>query len=136
MNIDPLDIEFLLESISEKYGHDFVFVMHYPWKIRPFYHMRNSENNNLTESYDLLWNGLEITTGAQREHRYLILKEQAMVKGLNLEPIKDYLNFFRFGCPPHGGFGLSPTRMLMILLSIGNVREVTFLPRDTERLNP
>jgi aspartyl/asparaginyl-tRNA synthetase len=79
---------------------------------------------------------MEITTGAQREHRFDKLKTQAQEKNLNLEPIKDYLNFFKYGCPPHGGFGLSPTRMLMLLLNIKNVREVTFLPRDTERLNP
>ncbi len=124
----------LFEIMKELHNHEFVFVTEYPWKIRPFYHMKLTENT--TKSFDLLWRGLEITTGAQREHRHDRLKEQAMEKNLHLEPIKDYLNFFRYGCPPHGGFGLSPTRLLMILLGIKNVREVTFLPRDTERLSP
>ncbi|GAI11523.1 unnamed protein product, partial [marine sediment metagenome] len=92
--------------------------------------------NNLTKSFDLIWKGTEITTGAQREHRYKILKEQAKEKKISLKLIKDYLNFFRYGCPPHGGFGFSPTRILMLLLGIKNVREVTFLPRDTQRLTP
>ena len=126
----------LSELIKKKYKHDFVFVTEYPYSMRPFYHMKKEEDKTLTKSYDLIWKGLEITTGAQREHRYKILKEQAKEKKLNLEPIKDYLNFFRYGCPPHGGLGLSPTRMLMILLGIKNVREVTFLPRDMNRLTP
>ena len=136
---DDLDAEgekLISKIVKEKYGHDFVFITEYPYSIRPFYHMKKETDKTLTKSYDLIWKGLEITTGAQREHRYKILKEQAIEKKLNLEPIKDYLNFFRFGCPPHGGFAVSPTRMLMILLDLKNVREVTFLPRDTSRLNP
>ncbi len=126
----------ICEIIKEKFNHEFVFITEYPYSARPFYHMKKSDDKNLTKSFDLLWTGLEITTGAQREHRYTILKEQAIEKNLNLDIIKDYLNFFKYGCPPHGGFGLSPTRLLMILLNLNNVREVTFLPRDTERLNP
>ncbi|MBU4241818.1 MAG: aspartate--tRNA(Asn) ligase, partial [Nanoarchaeota archaeon] len=121
---------------KEKHNHEFVFVTEYPWSVRPFYHMKKEGTKDLTKSYDLLWKGLEITTGAQREHRLDILKEQAVEKGLDLDLIKDYLNFFKFGCPPHGGFGFSPTRMLLLLLNLKNVREVTFLPRDTGRLNP
>lgn len=122
--------------VKEKFKHDFVFITEYPISVRPFYHMRKESDKSITKSYDLLWNGLEITTGAQREHRYEILKQQAVEKKLNLNLIEDYLNFFKYGCPPHGGFGLSPTRLLMILLDIKNVREVTFVPRDTERLRP
>jgi aspartyl-tRNA synthetase len=124
--------------VKEKFGHDFVFITEYPAGARPFYHMRakGASGEEVTKSFDLLWKGLEITTGAQREHRYEILKKQAQEKGLHLEPLEDYLNFFKWGCPPHGGCGISPTRLLMILLGLKNVREATFLPRDTERLRP
>lgn len=135
-DLDAEDERVLSEIIKEKYNHEFVFVTEYPITVRPFYHMRTGEENQYTKSFDLIWKGVEITTGAQREHHHDILKEQALEKGLNLEPIKDYLNFFKYGCPPHGGFGLSPSRVLMLLLELKNVREATFLPRDTERLRP
>ncbi|MFA5763193.1 MAG: aspartate--tRNA(Asn) ligase [archaeon] len=124
------------EIVKEKYKHDFVFITEYPYEKRPFYHMKQTSDKTLTKSFDLIWKGMEITTGAQREHRYEILKEQALEKGLTQEPIKHYLDFFKYGCPPHGGCGVSLTRLLMQLLEIPNVREVTFLPRDTERLTP
>jgi aspartyl-tRNA synthetase len=135
---DDLDAEgekMLCEVVKEKFNHEFIFVKDYPISARPFYHMRDG---NLTKSFDLIWNGTEVTTGAQREHRYEILKKQAIEKGLNPESagMKDYMTFFRYGCPPHGGFAISPTRFLMLMLGIKNVREVTFLPRDTDRLNP
>ena len=126
----------LFKIIKKKFNHEFVYVTEYPWKIRPFYHMRFKDRPGITKSFDLLWKGLEITTGAQREHRHDILVEQAKEKKISVKLIKDYLNFFKYGCPPHGGMGLSPTRMLMLLLNIDNVRKVTFLPRDTERLTP
>ncbi len=133
-DLDSAGEKLLFEIIREEFGHEFVFVTDYPWSIRPFYHMKKGSAE--TKSFDLLWKGLEITTGAQREHRPDVLKEQAVEKGLHLDILEDYLNFFRYGCPPHGGFALSPTRMLMLLLGIKNVREVTFLPRDTHRLTP
>ncbi|OGZ51347.1 MAG: aspartate--tRNA(Asn) ligase, partial [Candidatus Ryanbacteria bacterium RIFCSPHIGHO2_12_FULL_47_12b] len=111
-DLSPEEERKLSEYIMEKEGHEFVFVTEYPIEVRPFYHMRLKENPKLTKSFDLLWNGLEITTGAQREHRYDILVTQAEEKGLRLEPIQFYLNFFKYGCPPHGGFGLGPSRML------------------------
>jgi aspartyl-tRNA synthetase len=98
--------------------------------------MRHDDNNKLTKSFDLLWKGLEVTTGAQREHRYDVIAEQAKEKGLNLEPIEDYLNCFKYGCPPHGGFGFGLSRMLMLLMGFKNVREVTFLYRGPNRLSP
>ncbi|MEK6958924.1 MAG: aspartate--tRNA(Asn) ligase [archaeon] len=126
--------------VKEKFGHEFVFITDYPVDARPFYHMRTKSasptGGEVTKSFDLLWKGLEITTGAQREHRYEILKKQALEKGLSLGPLEDYLNFFKWGCPPHGGFGVSPTRLLMLLLGLKNVREATFLPRDTDRIRP
>ena len=84
----------------------------------------------------MIANGLEIATGAQREHRYDILCKQAQEKGLRLEPIQFYLDFFRYGCPPHGGFGLGLSRLLMVMLGINNVREAVFLFRGPNRLQP
>ena len=132
-DLDPEGEKLLCEHFKKSHGSEFIFVKDWPLEVRPFYHMRE---NGLSKSYDLLWKGMEITTGAQREHRYEILKKQAKEKKVPLEGIKEYLEFFKYGCPPHGGYGLSPSRMIMLLLGLKNVREATFLPRDTERLNP
>jgi aspartyl-tRNA synthetase len=133
-DLDPSGERKVYANIKRRYNHQFVFVTDFPWSIRPFYHMKSSENT--TKSYDLLFRGVEITTGAQREHRYNILLEQAKEKGLKIKDIQFYLDFFKYGAPPHSGFGLSPTRVVMQLLELGNVREATFVPRDTERLTP
>ena len=90
----------------------------------------------VTKSFDLLWRGIELTTGAQREHRYERLLSQANDKHVDVPPIQYYLDFFRFGAPPHGGFGFGLTRLLMQLLGQDNVREVTFLYRGPHRLEP
>lgn len=135
-DLSPEEERKLSDYILEKEGHEFLFVTEYPIEVRPFYHMRLETNPKLTKSFDLLWNGLEITTGAQREHRYDVLAAQAKEKGLTLKPIQFYLNFFKYGCPPHGGFGLGPSRMLMKVFNVGNVREVTYLYRGVKRLEP
>jgi aspartyl-tRNA synthetase len=135
-DLSPEEERKLSDYILEKEGHEFLFVTEYPIEVRPFYHMRLETNPKLTKSFDLLWNGLEITTGAQREHRYDVLVAQAKEKGLTLKPIQFYLNFFKYGCPPHGGFGLGPSRMLMKVFNVGNVREVTYLYRGVKRLEP
>lgn len=124
------------EYIKKKHGHNFVFLTEFPYSERPFYHMKKKGEPKITLSFDLIYKGLEITTGAQREHRYKILKEQAKEKNIDPKSIDFYLNFFRYGCPPHGGFALSPTRVVMKVLNLPNVREATFLPRDTDRLTP
>jgi nondiscriminating aspartyl-tRNA synthetase len=124
------------QYVLEKYNHEFVFITDYPIEGRPFYHMRYADKPNTTMSFDLLWNGLEITTGAQREHRFEILKKQATEKGLTDATIGDYLNFFRYGCPPHGGFGAGPSRLVMKMLGIDNIREATYLYRGVKRLTP
>ena len=98
--------------------------------------MRYHDNPNLTLSFDLLWKGLEITTGAQREHRYDILCKQVNAAGINPEPLQYYLDFFKFGCPPHGGLGFGLTRMMMVLLEIRNIREMTYIFRGPNRLTP
>ncbi|VVB80129.1 Aspartate--tRNA(Asp/Asn) ligase [uncultured archaeon] len=132
-DLDPQGEKLLFEHFKKTTGHEFVFVHDWPLDVRPFYHMRE---NGLSKSFDLLWKGMEITTGAQREHRYEILKKQAEEKNVPIEGIKTYLEFFKYGCPPHGGYGLSPSRVMMLMLELSNVREATFLPRDTDRLNP
>jgi aspartyl-tRNA synthetase len=135
-DLDPEGERQLGSYIMEQYNHQMVFVTDYPIDIRPFYHMRSATNPNITNSFDLLWNGLEVTTGAQREHRYDFLCEQAIEKGLALEPIQFYLDFFRYGMPSHGGYGFGLTRMLMVLLGLSNVREVTYVYRGVNRLTP
>lgn len=116
----------------DKFGHEFLFVTDFGAEKRAFYHMRNAEG--VPQGYDLIWRGCEITTGAQREHRYEILKKQADEKGLG-EDVKFYLEFFKYGCPPHGGFGIGLDRMTMILLHL-TIKEVEFLFRGPDRLTP
>lgn len=118
--------------IKEKYNHDFVFVTDYSAKKRAFYHMRK---NGIPQGYDLIWKGCEITTGAQREHRYDILCEQAKEKGLG-EDVKFYLEFFKYGCPPHGGFALGVDRITMLLLETGSLKETMFIFRGPNRIEP
>jgi len=124
------------EIIKQELKHDFVFVTDYSIEARPFYHMCHEDNPKLTKSFDLLYQGLEITTGAIREHRVEILEKQAIAKGMNLEELKDYLNFFRYGCPNHGGVGIGPGRIIMKMLGLNNIKEACFLPRDVKRLTP
>jgi len=135
-DIDPGGERVLGQYVKEHFNHDFVFVTDWPIAVRPFYHMRHPDNPGLTRSFDLLACGLEITTGAQREHRLDVLKAQALEKGLHFEPIQFYLDFFRFGCPPHGGFGLGLSRLLMVMLGLQNIREAVFLFRGPNRLTP
>lgn len=124
------------EIIQREHGHQFIFITDYPISVRPFYHMRYADRPQTTKSFDLLWGGVEITTGAQREHRYDVLVKQAQEKGMNIEQLQHYLNFFKYGCPPHGGAGIGPGRMVMKLLNAENIREVTYLHRGVKRLTP
>lgn len=126
----------ICEYVKENQNHELVFITEYPATVRPFYHMRDEKNPKLTKSFDLLWNGLEITTGAQREHRYDILISQAKEKGMKLDSLQFYFNFFKYGCPPHGGYGMGPNRVLMKLLGLENVRDAMFLYRGVKRLEP
>jgi aspartyl-tRNA synthetase len=135
-DLDPPSERALSALVKEQHGHEFVFVTDYPTSVRPFYHMRYEDRPTVTKSFDLLWKGIELTTGAQREHRYEQLLVQARDKRVDPGPIQYYLDFFRFGAPPHGGFGFGLTRLLMQLLGQENVREVTFLYRGPNRLEP
>ena len=135
-DIDPAGEREIAAYVKEKYNHDFVFLTDWPIGVRPFYHMRKPEDQTLTRSFDLIACGLEITTGAQREHRTEVLQKQALEKGLHLEPIQYYLDFFRYGCPPHGGFGLGLARLMMVMLNVNNIRESVYLFRGPTRLIP
>ena len=115
----------------DEFNSEFIFVTDFPKDKRAFYHMRK---NDVPEGYDLIYRGVEITTGAQREHRYDVLKKQAKEKGLGKD-IEFYLEFFKYGCPPHGGFGLGVDRLTMLILDI-SIKEAMMLFRGPNRLNP
>src|SRR3984957_9004501 len=135
-DLDPAGERAVSARVLAETGHEFVFVTEYPASVRPFYHLRPAGQQDLNASFDLLWKGLEITTRAQREHRHDVLLAQAAEKGLSPEPMRDYLNCFRYGCPPHGGFGLGLGRLLMVLLGLDSIRDATFLFRGPNRLVP
>ena len=116
----------------EEYGHEFIFVTDYSKTKRAFYHMRKDD---IPQGYDLIWRGTEITTGAQREHRYEYLEKQAKEKGLG-DDIKFYKEFFKYGCPPHGGFAIGLDRITMLLLGLPSLKETMFIFRGPNRLYP
>ena len=117
----------------DKFNSEFLFVIDFPAEKRAFYHMR--DENGILQGYDLIWRGVEITTGAQREHRYEHICNNAAEKGLK-DDVKFYLDFFKHGCPPHGGFAIGVDRLTMLLLGIPSVKETQFLFRGPNRLNP
>lgn len=135
-DMDPEGERQIAAYVKEKYGHDFVFLTDYAASIRPFYHMLHEDDPSLTKSYDLIYRGTEISTGAQREHRVEVLEAQAREKGLEPDELSFYLDFFRYGVPPHGGFGMGLARVLMLMLKQSSIREVTYLFRGPTRLLP
>ncbi len=135
-DMDPEGERQIAAYVKEKFGHDFVFLTDYAASIRPFYHMLNEEDPSLTQSYDLIYRGTEISTGAQREHRVEVLEAQAKAKGMDPAELAFYLDFFRYGVPPHGGFGMGLNRVLMLMLHQPSIRETTYLFRGPNRLLP
>ncbi len=135
-DMDPEGERQIAAYVKEEFGHEFVFLTDYASSIRPFYHHRHTDDPGLTRSYDLIFNGVEIATGAQREHRVEVLEVQAREKGLDPEELGFYLDFFRYGVPPHGGFGMGLARVMMLLLHQSSIREVTYLFRGLNRLTP
>ena len=117
----------------DKFDSEFIFITDYPADKRAFYHMR--DENGVLQGYDLIWRGVEITSGAQREHRYEEIKKNAESKGLGKD-VEFYLDFFKHGCPPHGGFAIGTDRLTMLLLNIPSVKETQFLFRGPNRLEP
>lgn len=124
----------ICDYAKKKYGSDFVFITNFPYSARSFYVMK--DENGVTQTYDLLFKGVEITSGAQREHRADILEKQIIEKGLDPKDLAFYIEFFKYGCPPHGGFGVGLGRILMQIFEIDNIREATFIYRGPTRLNP
>ncbi|MGC8566785.1 MAG: aspartate--tRNA(Asn) ligase [Caldisphaera sp.] len=136
---DDLDTEaekLIGDYVKKEFNSDFVFVTEYPWKVRPFYTMRKKDDEQFTYGFDLLFRGLEVATGSQREHRYDMLIKNLNDKGLDKNRFKFYLDFFKDGTPPHGGVGLGLERIVKQSLNLENIREARLLPRDTERITP
>lgn len=135
-DLEPEEEELIGKYFKEEYNADFVFVTHYPSKKRPFYAMDDPKDTRYTLSFDLLYHGLEITTGGQRIHDLSMLEEKIQEKGMTEEGLEQYLDAFRFGMPPHGGLGIGLERLTMQLLGEDNVREACLFPRDMSRLEP
>lgn len=135
-DISPEGEKVVCRYIEEKYGCEFVYIVGYPVKKRPMYTMQDERLPGYTRSFDLLYKGLEITTGGQRIHNYEALKANMIEFGLNPAAYKDYLEAFKFAMPPHGGLGMGLERVTMKLLGLGNIREATLFPRDIGRLEP
>lgn len=135
-DLEPEEEVLIGRYFKEEFGSDFVFVTHYPSKKRPFYAMDDPEDETYTLSFDLLFKGLEVTTGGQRIHDYHMLMEKIQQRGMETEGMEHYLAAFRHGMPPHGGLGIGLERLTMQLVGEENVREATLFPRDLSRLEP
>ncbi len=135
-DLDPEAERILGKIFPEKFSTDMVFITHYPLELRPAYTMPSMTDEGMTESFDLTYKGMEITTGGQRIHLYDLLVERFKAKGFNPDAFAFYLDPFKYGAPPHGGLGLGVERLTMQLLGIQNIREATLLPRDRDRLTP
>ena len=135
-DLEPEEEELIGKYFKEEYDTDFVFVTHYPSKKRPMYAMDDPADDRYTLSFDLLFKGLEITTGGQRIHDYNMLVEKIEKRGMSQEGMEQYLDTFKYGMPPHGGLGIGLERLTMQLLGEDNVREACLFPRDMKRLEP
>lgn len=135
-DLEPEEEHLIGQYAKEEWGSDFVFVTYYPSKKRPFYAMDDPQDEKFTLSFDLLFRGLEITTGGQRIHDYDMLMEKLEKRGMTEEGLETYLDTFKHGMPPHGGLGIGMERLTMQLLGEDNVRETTLFPRDLSRLTP
>ena len=124
------------QYVKEKYNCDFVFLTEYPTAKRPMYAMECEDNPEITKSFDLIYKGLEITTGGQRIHDYEMLKGKMERLGLDLEAFKFYLDTFKYGMPPHGGFAIGLERITKQVLDLSNIREAALFPRDMKRIEP
>jgi len=135
-DLDKEAEKILSKHVKEKFKHDFFFVNRFPSKVKPFYVMRVDEEPEWARSVDLVFKGMEISSGGQREHRYEKIIQQVKEKGMNLEHIKWFTEQFKYGAPPHGGFCLGLERFTMQLLDIGNIKEATLFPRYLTRMLP
>lgn len=134
-DLEPEDERWLCEWSKRERGSDFIFITHYPVSKRPFYTMEDAEDPGYTKSFDLLLRGVEITTGGQRRHDYDDLVEGARMKGLDPEKFSFYLQAFKYGMPPHGGWGMGLERLTQKMCGLANVKEATLFPRDINRID-
>ncbi|MHB8961748.1 MAG: aspartate--tRNA(Asn) ligase [Saccharofermentanales bacterium] len=135
-DLQPEEEQLIGRYFKEEHGSELVFVTHYPSKKRPFYAMDDPANDKFTLSFDLLLNGMEITTGGQRIHDYVMQTEKMLARGMDLADFESYLMIHKYGMPPHGGLGLGLERLTMQLLGEANVRSAVMFPRDQARLEP
>lgn len=135
-DLEPEDEVFLCDYAKEHWGSEFLFITHFPASKRPFYAMNDQNDNRFALSFDLLFRGLEITTGGQRIHDYEEQIEKMQEMGMEPEDLKSYLSIHKYGMPPHGGLGIGLERLTMKLLDLQNVREASMFPRDVHRLEP
>ncbi|MGA2666780.1 MAG: aspartate--tRNA(Asn) ligase [Patescibacteria group bacterium] len=135
-DIDPEAERLACRYALEKFGSDFIFITHYPWKDRPFYTMPDPEDKNATYGFDLLFRGVEIVTGSQRIHEYKMLIENMEKKGVKSAGLEFYLDVFKYAMPPHGGWAIGSERLIQLLLRLTNVKEAVLFPRDVKRLSP
>ena len=135
-DFDPTEEEMLGKYAKKEFNSDFIFITHYPSKKRPFYTMDDPTDPEYTLSFDLLFRGLEITSGGQRVHDYKEQVEKMVKCGMNPELFETYLMLHKYGAPPHGGLGIGLERLTMHLLGFKNVREATMFPRDINRVTP
>ena len=133
-DFSPEEERALSKIVEEESGSEFLFVTEFPHDKRAFYHMKDPHNQEYALGFDLLWKGVEITTGAQREHRTEHLIKNAEERGIKTETLQEYFDYFRYGCPPHGGFAIGTERFLMKLLGYSTVLETSFLPNTPNRL--
>ena len=124
------------DYVKEKYGSDLVFLTHYPTALRPFYTMPSLDDPKVTESFDLIYRGVEIASGGQRIHDYRQLVASIEARGMNPADFASYLDVFKYGCPPHGGWGLGSERIVQKLLGLSSIKEAILYPRDVKRLDP
>lgn len=134
-DLEPEDERWLCEWAAKEKGSDFIFITHYPVSKRPMYTMEDADDLGYTKSFDLLFIGVEITTGGQRRHNYENLIEGIKMKGLNPEKFSYYLQAFKYGMPPHGGWGMGLERLTQKMLGLSNVKEATLFPRDINRID-
>lgn len=135
-NIDAEGEALFSKYIKEKYDSDFAFITKYPASKRPMYTMPDEEYEGMTKSFDLIYKGLEITTGGQRIHDYEMLRDNMIKFGVNPDDFGFYVESFKYGMPPHGGFAIGLERITMKILDLENIRESTLFPRDLNRIEP
>lgn len=135
-NLDPEGERLICEWSHQEKGSEWIFITEYPVKKRPFYAMALADDPTMTASFDLLFRGLEVTTGGQRIHSYESLTQKMVTLKLNPEDFDFYLDIFKYGMPPHGGLAIGLERLTMQLCGLSNIREASLFPRDRTRLIP